>query len=93
MRGKEGSNGAATPREKLGGERGGGRKRRGAGLGAPRCLPPPPPFRTGPGEGRGDGGGAALTSLRAVPAREGGAESGSEPETHPLTPHRQIYEK
>lgn len=73
-------NGAATPRAKLGGTRGGvgGRKRRGARLGAPRSLPPPPPFRTGPGEGRGAGG-AALTSLRAVPAREGGAGSRSEP--------------
>lgn len=56
----------------------GRRKRRGARLGAPRSLPPPPPFRTGRGEGRGAGG-AALTSLRAVPAREGGAGSRSEP--------------
>lgn len=49
----KGSNGAGTPRDKLG--EASGAEEGGAGLGAPRSLPPPPPFRTGRGEGRGRG--------------------------------------
>lgn len=65
---------------------GAGKQGRVAGQGAPRLLPPPlgsALVRVKPGEA----GGAALTSLRAVPAREGGAErlragrSGAPPRT------------
>lgn len=67
-------NGAGRLRGGLFGRRlGAGRQSQVAGQGAPCLLPPPlgsALVRVKPG----GAGGAALTSLRAVPAREGGAE-------------------
>nr|XP_037843672.1 collagen alpha-1(I) chain-like [Chlorocebus sabaeus] len=66
---REGTNGVATPREKLGGKRGVGRKGQSTRLGAPHSLPPPPPFRTGRGEGGSGGSRADVTAGRARPRR------------------------
>lgn len=64
---------------------------RGAGRPSQRASAPAVPHWSGYGEGGGEGGGAVLTSLRAVPARGGGA--GSRSETREAThcqepPHR-----
>lgn len=66
---REGTNGVATPREKLGGKRGVRRKGQSTRLGAPHSLPPPPPFRTGRGEGGSGGSRADVTAGRARPRR------------------------